>query len=864
MHWTPALPLALTFSLSAVAANADRTDVPVRARADARAVPGAAVVVAAPLTEASALKLDGELNDDAWTRANAINDFLQREPKEGAPATFRTDARVAYDAEALYVAVQAYDPEPEKIVGILTRRDSHSPSDWLRVIVDSYHDRRTAYEFAVNPAGVKLDKYYFNDGSEDQGWDAVWDVAVSRNAEGWRAEFRIPFSQLRFPASPNPTFGFAVLRQNARLNELSTWPLIAKSRNGFVSQFGQLNGLQMSRAPKRLELTPYTVAELKTEPAPGDGNPLVDTRNPGASYGLDLKYAVTPGLTLTATVNPDFGQVEADPAVVNLSGFETFFSERRPFFIEGSSAFNFDMDCNDGSCTGMFYSRRIGRQPRLEPEVGDDGFWTKPAQTTILGAAKLTGRVGGFRIGALNALTGQESAVIADGAARTKAPVEPFTSYSVLRTKKEFANQSSLGFMVTSTNRDLQGTDSPLRALPGNATTGGVDWDWRVLKKYSVTGYWAGSALAGDTNAIAEIQESTVHSFQRPDAGHVEFDPERTSLAGHAGSMAFSKISGERVRFTTNVAFKSPGFDTNDLGFMRRADTINQSNWLQWRDDRPGKYVRSFRWNINQWSARNFDGDRLYMGGNVNAHWVLTSNWAFGGGLNGETSGFDDRATRGGPGAVTQSGWNGWSYVDTDSRKPVMVSWFLGGGRYAHGPVFFDFEPSVTVRPASFVNVSAGMGWSAFSQETQWVEQDGAGEYVFGHLKQRTISLNTRVNYTITPTLSIQIYARPFVSAGDYTDFLRLVDGRANQLADRYAAYAAYDGNPSFNYRSFRTTNVLRWEYKPGSTLFVVWQQGRENVADYGDFRFGRDVGRVFSTPASNVFLVKLSYWLNF
>ncbi len=833
----------------------------VAAAAAAGTVPS---VSAVPLPDASALKLDGSLDDAAWTRAHVISEFRQRDPKEDGEPSFRTEARVAYDAEAMYVAVQAFDPEPNKIVGILTRRDNYSPSDWIRVIIDSYHDRRTAYEFAVNPVGVKQDIYYFNDGNSDRGWDAVWDVAVTKNAEGWRAEFRIPFSQLRFPASENPTFGFAVMRQIGRLNETESWPLIAKSRNGFVSQFGQLNGLTLSRSPKRLELMPYTVADLSTVPAPTDGNPLVDRTNPGAQMGLDLKYAVTPGLTLTATVNPDFGQVEADPAVVNLSGFETFFSERRPFFIEGSGAFSFDVDCNDGNCTGLFYSRRIGRRPRLEPEVSDGAFWNKPSQTTILGAAKLTGRVGTFRVGALNALTSEEQAVIADGAFRSTSAVEPFTSFSVVRAKREFTDQSSLGFMLTSTNRNLGAAGGPLHALPGVAVTGGTDWDWRLAKKYSLTGYWAGSTLHGDADAIATIQENTVHSFQRPDAGHIEYDPARTSLSGNSGLLSFSKISGERIRFNTNVGYKSPGFDINDLGFMRRADTINQSNWIQFRYDRPGRHVRSFRWNLNQWSGHNFDGDRLYIGGNVNAHWMLRNNWSFGGGVNAEPRGFDDRLTRGGPGGYSEGGWNIWSYLNTDERKLIMMSGFAGGGRYKYGNTWVEIEPQVTLRPSSFLSVSAGAGFSPATNAVQWVEQDGDGQYVFGRLKQNTVSMTARVNYTITPALSVQIYGRPFVSAGEYTQFYRLVDGRAARFDDRYAPYPEYAGNPDFNYRSFRTTNVLRWEYKPGSSLFVVWQQGRESTADYGTYRFGRDFGRVFKTPANNVFLVKMSYWLNF
>jgi Domain of unknown function (DUF5916)/Carbohydrate family 9 binding domain-like len=828
--------------------------------------PAVAAVEAVPVNEASALKLDGELTDEVWERAPKIDGFVQRDPKEGAPPTYPTEARVAYDAANIYVAVTAHDAEPDRIVGHLTRRDTSSPSDWIRVAIDSYFDKRTAYEFSVNPAGVKQDKYYFNDGNEDQGWDAVWDVVVSRHDAGWRAEFRIPLSQLRFPPADHPTFGFAVVRVIGRLNETSTWPLIAKSVNGIVSQYGELRGLSLTQSPKRLELVPYTVAELKTEP--DTDNPLVDTVNPGASVGLDMKYAITPALTLTATVNPDFGQVEADPAVVNLSAFETFFPERRPFFVEGSGVFRFDMDCNDGSCTGLFYTRRIGRPPQLDPPTPEDGFVHSPVNTTILGATKVTGRVGGFSVGILNALTAEEDAQIAAGPLRSTSPIEPFASYTVGRARKEFANQSALGFMMTATNRDLGDDVSPLRLLSNSAYAGGVDWDWRLSKnRYAVAGYWAGSTLRGSEAAIARLQENNVHSYQRPDADHVEFDPTRTSLAGQAGFLAARKISGERVRFESNIGFKSPGFDSNDLGFIRRADTINQSNWIQWRHDKPGKYIRSYRFNINQWSGHNFDGDRLFLGGNINMHWTWKNNWGNGFGINREATGFDDRATRGGPGAAYDPLWVFWGYVDTDNRKPVFFSVFIGNGRSEFGPHFFDFDPSITYRPTSALSVSGGLRFGISDRDAQWVENvdgaDGQTHYVFARLDQQTVALTTRVNYTMTPNLSLQVYAEPFVSAGEYTDYKELVDGRAKDWRDRYAPYA-YGGNADFNYRSFRTTNVLRWEYKPGSALFVVWQQGREDTESYGNFRYGRDFRGIFGIPASNVFLVKLSYWLNY
>ena len=445
------------------------------------------------------------------------------------------------------------DPEPAKIVGHRTRRDEGSPSDWVRVMIDSFHDKRSAFEFAVNPAGVKQDTYWFNDSSSDEGWDAVWDVSVSRKPDGWRAEFKIPFSQLRFQPTEATTFGLAFVRQIGRLNETSTWPLLSKNASGYVSSFGELTGLRLDRSPKRLEMVPYIVGDV-TQQTVEAGNSLLKGTDPDLNVGLDIKYALRPGLTLTGTVNPDFGQVEADPAVVNLSAFETFFSERRPFFVEGSGIFRFDTDCNDGSCSGLFYSRRIGRAPRGEPDVPDGGYASAPRQTTIIGASKLTGRVGGFSVGALNALTAEENAVIADGLHRTTQTVEPFSSYSVVRAKKEFANQSSLGFITTSTNRNL---DDATRFLPGQAYTGGVDWDWRFAKRYAIQGYWAGSSVLGDPAAIhgaAGEQRPQLPAPRfiapggRPDADIAErlLDAARAEQdCGPAGSLQLERLGEE-------------------------------------------------------------------------------------------------------------------------------------------------------------------------------------------------------------------------------------------------------------------------------------------------------------------------------
>ena len=814
-----------------------------------------------PEGTAAAVKLDGEFSETAWETVPPTRGFTQRDPKEGAAPTFDSEIRVLYDRDYLYVGLRAFDAEPGSIVGIRTRRDEQSPSDWLRVMIDSYHDRRTAYEFAVNAAGVKQDRYWFDDGNTDAGWDAVWDVSVKRDEGGWRAEFRIPFSQLRFEPGKRDAFGFAVIRQVGRLNETSSWPLIAKSKVGFVSQMGELSGLALASAGKKLELVPYTVAQARTEPVDA-GDPFLASPDGSGALGLDLKYALTPGLTLTATLNPDFGQVEADPAVVNLSAFETFYQERRPFFVEGSGNLQFNLDCNDGRCTGLFYSRRIGRQPHGSPEAPDGGYVSAPSLTTILAAAKLTGRVGAFAVGALNAVTGEEGARLATGTDRFRETVEPLTNFTVIQAKRQWRNQSSVGFAFTNTARRL---DQDVGYLPSAATTGGVNWDWRLKSRYAVTGYWAGSAVRGSAAAIDELQQSAVHYYQRPDAGHLEYDATRTSLSGHAGALGFQKIGGSRVRFSFNGSYKTPGFEVNDVGFQRRADEIMQSGWVQIRWDTPTKLYRNVRLNFNQWAGWNFGGDSRFKGANVNAHVLLPSNWSAGGGFNVEGAGIDDRSTRGGPSVRSKNGANLWYYIGSDERKAVAGQWMSFMFRDQARNMVWGFDPEVTYRPTSFLKLAGGVHFERVNDDAQWVENVGEGpstSYVFGRIRQTTVGLTARVNYTITPDLTLQLYAQPFVSAGAYSDFKHVVKPGAARYADQFAPYS-YQGEPDFNYRSLRMTNVLRWEFRPGSALYVVWQQMREDSLSTGALRYRRDVRELFGLPASNVFLVKFSYWLN-
>jgi len=816
-------------------------------------------------TSVTAVHTSGELSEDTWRLATAADAFVQREPEEGGVPSQRTEFRVAYDASTLFVRVHAFDTDPDRIVGHLTRRDGDSPSDWIRILIDSYHDRRTAYEFAVNPAGVKQDRYWYNDNNSDDSWDAVWDVKVSRDATGWTAEFHIPFSQLRFKPGDSLTFGFAVSRSIGRLNETSTWPLLARSATGYVSSFGEINGLSMRGSPKKIELVPYTVASL-TRQRP-EGNPLLSPSAGDGAVGLDLKYAVTPGLTFTSTFNPDFGQVEADPAVVNLTAFETFFNERRPFFVEGSGTFKFDSDCWDGPCS-LFYSRRVGRAPQgTDVLPSGDGIYTEyPAQSTILGAAKLTGRIGQFSIGVMHAVSQEETGTSLQDGVRSQQAIEPTTNYTVARVRREFANQSNVGVMMTSTVRRLP---QALNFLPDRAFTGGVDFDARFKSRYSLSGYWAASTVHGAPEAITDLQEDSRHYYQRPDAGSFSFDPTLTSLNGTSGRIGIGKIGGQRTRFNVNVGFKSPGFDLNDAGFLRRADERWLGSWFQLRSDVPNTWFRNRNVNVNYYASWNTDGDVLVNGGNVNGGVTFTNNWELGGGFNVNASTIDDRVTRGGP-AVLNNGFKFFfSWLGTDERKPVRLQMFNGAGWNGVGSHFHDHEWTLTVRPISPLTISSGVRLNRAENQEQWTNlvTDTKDHYVFAHIDQTTVALTQRLNYTMSPNLSLQLYAEPFVSGGAYDRFKELADPRNPNYGLRYTPYS-YDldanGNPDFNVKSFRTTNVLRWEYKPGSTLFIVWQQARENDAVPGGFRFGRDMHDVFGVPPTNVFLVKLAYWLNY
>jgi len=807
--------------------------------------------------------IDGKADDAVWRSAQRITQFREFQPREDGEPRFATEARIAYDAHNFYAFVRMFDPHPDSILHLLARRDVRTASDQIKIIIDSYRDRRTGYEFAVNPAGVKRDYAIYNDGEEDEAWDAVWDAATTVDSLGWTAEFRIPLSQLRYTPGPSNTFGFGVWRDIQRYTERVSWPLYRVTQPGLASQLGEITGLDGLASPRRIEVMPYGVAKNVSVPA-ADGF----GRSQRFTGGADIKYGLTSNLTLDATVNPDFGQVEADPAVVNLTAFETFFDERRPFFVEGSGLFRFPVNCfivNDCSTgEGLFYSRRIGRAPQL---TGYYPTISAPTSTTILGAGKLSGRLsGGLSLGLLDAVTQHQG-----GAAG--ATLEPATNYAVLRGQQDLRDgESNVGLLVTAVNRDLDQWSAPY--LRREAYVAAVDFRHRFPgRQYQLSGEFDVSRVAGSPEVIAATQRDAVHYYDRPDA-NLPYDPTRTALGGYAGEIRFAKFGGERTQFETAYGRRSAGFEINDLGYLRRADEQNWSSWFQFRWNQPGAFYQQAFWNFNWWQHWTTSGLPIQRAANTNTHIQLNSRWwvHLGGTISQLGSLFCDRCARGGPAVRTDPAISTWGGVNGDDRRPIVPNLWFNWSREDEGRTrYFSLSPNVSVRASTRFSSSLGVSFSWNRSDTQWygnfTDSVGTRHYTFAHLEQRTASLTLRGNYTFTPDLTLQVYAQPFVSKGTYSDVRELGDPRAASYEDRYQPYGdpAVAADPGgFNFKQFRSNVVLRWEYQPGSTLFLVWTQGRgTSDPTEGSRSIAGDFRELFGLRADNTFLVKASYWLN-
>ena len=818
-----------------------------------------ATTIATAIRAPSSPQIDGLDTDALWRDAPLVDAFRQFDPKEDTEPTLRSEARFAYDDRNLYVLVRAFDPRPDSIMALLSRRDERTQSDYIRVIVDSYHDRRTGYQFMVNPAGVKRDIYLYNDVNEDVSWDAVWDVKTSIDSLGWLAEFRIPLSQLRYPKKESHTFGVAVHREVGRTNERSSWPVWRRSQSGLASQLGEVQGITGISSPRRLEVMPYSVQSNSSVARAGDF-----ARTQRGTMGADIKYGLSSNLTLDAAINPDFGQVEADPSVLNLSAFEQFFGERRPFFLEGTGIFRFDQDCNDGECTGLFYSRRIGRAPQLGFLSTD--FNAVPTSSTILGAAKITGRLGnGLSLGILNAMTDRE---LVGG----DLEVEPRTNYFVTRLNQDLrGGRSGIGAILTAVNRDLDASAEPY--LRSAAYTAGIDARHRFGPggNFQLSGNAVGSLVRGSEEAIAATQRSSVHYYQRP-GDDLEYDPTRTDLSGYALNLGLNKNGGGITRFWTGGWYKSPGLEINDVGFMTNVNNMGWSNWFAFVFQEPKAFYRRLQINFNQWNSFMVDGTNAGVGGNINTNVTFKNMWFMYAGMGGERASVCGSCLRGGPYLNEDANLNSWFGFSGDSRKsivPGLSTWYNrrdGGESFNYG-----LNPYFNIRVASRFSGQLGLTYQKNVDDRQWMRNFGTigsdtTHYTVGHLAQQTLNLNARLNFTASPTLSLQFYGSPFVSVGEYSDWREVSAPRHALYADRYRPFTL-GGDPGaydFNFKQFRSNLVMRWEYRPGSTLFLVWGQGREQGnQDLGNFRGWRDYQNLFSAHPANTFLVKASYWFS-
>jgi hypothetical protein len=894
-----ALPLVGAFAALSAAAQQQAA----AAGASASQTAGGLATPSLRAGRATGIRIDGRLDEPAWSTAEVGRDFVQQRPNPGGKATEATEVRVLYDDQAVYVGARMLDSRPDSIAAQLARRDASGIySDWFHVVIDSYHDRRTAFRFAVNPLGVQKDVFHSNDGNEDVSWDAVWEVATTRDSAGWTAEFRIPLSQLRYARVAHGTervWGINFLRDLARRNERTYWSQIPPNYPGFVSRAGELHGLADLGVPHRLEILPYTSAKLTRDPREGS-NPFYRSSVFNPSAGADVRMGLPAGLTLTGTVNPDFGQVEVDPAVVNLSAFETFFPEKRPFFVEGSDIFGFGNlnSFNTFGAPQFFYTRRIGRAPHRSL-TDDFSFADQPTQSTILGAGKVSGKTpGGWSVGVLDAVTAREQGrYVDDSGVRWKTPVEPLSNYFVGRLRHDFqGGRTVVGGIATAANRDMGDHvfDGTVRS---SAYTGGLDFehDWGAGRAWSLTGFMAGSRVGGSREAIYRTQRSSARYYQRPDQGYVRVDSSRTSLAGWNDALAVQHAGSYDLSFAYQET--SPGFETNDLGFQAHADRRSFSTFAGRRINTPTKALQNYSYYAFTNHGWNFGGDAIYNAYAGGASFTLKNQWNAGGQV---TYGFqtkDDGLTRGGPRALKPAFWEANMNWGSDPRHLLSANGFLDDRQDESGAYTRSGNVTLSLRPSSSVQVSMGPSLTFERGTAQYVTRatDALAQatfgrrYVFGDVKQTTVSMDTRVDWTFTPRLSLQLFAQPFVSSGDYTSFKELARpasydfvlyGRERGTvarvlnADRSVTYrvdpdgpgdapAFTFGEPDFTIRSLRGNAVLRWEYRPGSAVFLVWQQQRSGDSIDGRFDTSGSFSAPFHDRPQNVFLIKATYWLS-
>lgn len=840
-------------------------------------------------------EIDGLMDDDCWDLVEWTEDFTQTTPYENQDPSQETSFKILYDDNNLYVFVRAHDTEADKISRIMSRRDDFT-GDMIEINIDSDYDKQTAFSFTAMASGVKGDEAITQNGNNwDGSWNPIWYLKTSIDDKGWNAEFKIPFSQLRFGKKEVHVWGIEMMRSIFRSEERSHWQFIPKGSPGFVHLFGELHGIKNIKPKRQVEILPYAVAKMERFEKE-DENPFADGKSSNISAGIDGKIGITNDFILDFTVNPDFGQVEADPSEVNLTAFESYFSERRPFFVEGKSIYQFrpssTIVINKLNRDNLFYSRRIGRYPHHYPETGDNEYVDMPEATKILAAFKLSGKTKkGLSIGILESVTANEKAEIDNSGSRREESVEPLTNYFVGRVQKDFnKGKTVLGGILTAVNRKIE--NPAIDYLHDAAYTGGVDFkhSWKKRTWY-IAAKGTFSNVRGTETSILETQTSSARYFQRPDANHLSVDSGLTSLSGYGATFRFGRNSKEKWQFETSASLRSPGLEFNDVGYMRYSDIIHHGTWAGYYVREPFGIFRNFYLNMNYWMQWDFSGELLSLNSNINFNTQFKNKWRINGSISTQSKNTSTTMLRGGP-SIFSPGNLGLN-LNLSSDRSKKVSLYLGNYQNFgnHQSSFYhEYWAGIRIRPMNSMSISINPSYGYNNDALQYIETVDINDkpsYVFAEIDQKTLNFTVRINYAINPVLTIQYYAQPFVASGSYTKLKRITEPHADEYNNRFHTFSgqeisynsvdeAYDidenqdgaidysiSNPDFNFRQFKSNLVVRWEYLPGSTVYFVWSQGRTSSNSDGTFSYGNDMQDLFNVYPHNVVLIKLSYWFS-
>ncbi|MEM7575466.1 MAG: DUF5916 domain-containing protein [Bacteroidota bacterium] len=844
--------------------------------------------------EGEAPTIDGKLDDPAWDQVDWSSGFHQREPDDSAPASQQTKFKILYDNRYIYVSWRCYDTNPDSIEARLSRRDNF-PGDWVEINFDSFNDKQTGFSFTTSVSGVKGDEFISQDGNNwDSSWNPSWFTRTQVDEEGWTAESRIPLSQLRFGTEEVQTWGVQSTRRLFRYGEFDNWSPLKQAQQGWVSRFGTLTGIEGIKPRRPLEIAPYVLGQLNTGEEFDANDPFRQSTESRLNVGLDGRIGITNDVVVDFTINPDFGQVEADPGAINLDGFQIFFQEQRPFFVENRNIFDYQLTQAEagGSFNSdlLFYSRRIGGRPSrfVGSDPGQNYFVDQPDNSTILGAAKVSGKTqGGLSMGLLSSFTQREFAEIDNNGERLSEEIEPFTVYSVGRVQQDFNQRNStIGAMLTSVNRNIQTDD--LGFLHRNANSGGLDFlhRWKDRAWY-LSANMVYSSVAGSEEAILNTQTAFERLFQRPGADHMEVDSSRTSLSGTGGTLRIGELEGKWV-FEAGATWRSPGLELNDIGFLINADEINAFAWGARRWQQPFGIFRRLQWNQNLYLRWDFSGVPTYRAYNTNAWMQFKNFWNMAGGITVEQLDVSKNILRGGPLLRRPRGYGGFYNFSTDGRKRFQLNPYFNGGRSYDGVVasasigiFFNYQVT------NALSMSLNNNFSRNKREEQYfttVTDGSRTEYIVGEIDQQTLSITLRATLNISPDFTVQYYGQPFIAKGIYTDFKKVADPMAVDFADRFHTFGPAEvqynndtdeylvdddtdraidysfGNPDFNFMQFRSNFVARWEYRPGSELFFVWSQGTTVFGDPQQNVFRSLSDDLFSGNIQNTFLMKATY----